>query len=156
MLRTTTRGNGISDMAREMERTFDALAREFTPIHSVGTNRTSPPALNVWQDERAMHVELEAPGFGEDQIDVTISGDTVTISGEREQVTPDGAQAVRVERSLTKFSRALTLPFEIDQEKVDATLESGVLRLTLPKAESELPRKVAVRALKRPDGQDPA
>ena len=102
------------------------------------------PALNTWEDGDNAWVEAELPGLGLDDIEVLVNGGEVTINGERKLGEPQGATWHRRERSHGHFSRTLTLPWDVDADKVHATLRDGVLTVQLPKAETAKPRKVKV------------
>jgi len=105
----------------------------------------SYPAMNVWMNDEGVVVTAELPGCSPDNIDVTVVGDTLTVKGSRsEEELPEGAVYHRRERACGSFSRAFTLPFEIEASDVDATFEQGVLRITLPRAEADKPRRIQV------------
>jgi HSP20 family protein len=133
------------------------LAREFGSFldgwdtlpwfgESEARTAASFPALNVWSDDRNLHVEAELPGLGLDEIEITVLGEDLTISGEQADVREDGLRQHRVERSRLSFHRTLRLPHAVDADKVDARLEQGVLTITLPRAEALRPRRIAVQA----------
>jgi HSP20 family protein len=103
------------------------------------------PQLNLWEDEANVHAECELPGLRLDDLEVTVLGSKLTIRGERKTAAPEGASSLRRERSYGEFSRTVELPIEIDAEKVEATLENGVLKVRLPKAKTALPRRIEVK-----------
>ena len=102
------------------------------------------PALNTWEDADAGYIETELPGLTMEDLEVLVSGSEVTINGHRKLAEAQGASWHRRERSQGQFTRTVTLPWEIDAEKVEAKLRDGVLTVRLPKAESAKPRKVKV------------
>jgi len=103
----------------------------------------SYPAMNVWMNDEGVVVTAELPGCSPDNIDITVVGDTLTVKGKRtEEELPEGAVYHRRERSCGSFSRGFTLPFEVEASGVDATFEQGVLRITLPRAEADKPRRI--------------
>jgi len=105
----------------------------------------SYPAMNVWMNDEGVVVTAELPGCSPDNIDITVVGDTLTVKGKRtEEELPEGAVYHRRERSCGSFSRGFTLPFEVEASGVDATFEQGVLRITLPRAEADKPRRIQV------------
>jgi HSP20 family protein len=103
------------------------------------------PALNVWTDEDALHVEAEVPGLGLQDLDVSVLGDELIISGERADVVDDTVTQHRRERGVGKFSRTLRLPVAVEAGRVEARLQGGLLSITLPKAEALRPRKIEVK-----------
>ena len=129
----------VSSLASEMDRLFQSVL----PGLSVpGGARPAFPAFNAWEDEQALHVEAEIPGVPMDQLEITVQGDELTIKGQRPARQNEGW--VRQERWHGAFERTVTLPVAIDAERVSASLENGVLTVTLPKAESAKPRRIQV------------
>jgi HSP20 family protein len=139
-------------MPREMDRLFQSLlGGENDPLGAAGLQRRGVvyPGVNVWEDASNIYVEAELPGFSMDQVDVTMLGTDLTISGERpEAQAPQGAVFHRRERAAGRFSRSIHLGVPIDADKVNAALASGVLMITLPKAEAAKPRKIEVKPRK--------
>lgn len=107
---------------------------------------TSFPAMNVWEDSDAFHVEAELPGLTEAQLHVSVTNrNQVTIGGERQVDETTNGRWLRRERGFGRFQRVLRLPAPVDSEKVEAKVDNGILRLTLPKAAEALPRRIAVK-----------
>jgi len=104
------------------------------------------PAMNVWEDGDQVFVEAELPGLDLKDLEIYVTGgNQLTIKGERKPTAPEKGLWHRQERSFGKFSRSLTLPFNVDADKVDARFENGVLLVKLPKHESARPRKITVK-----------
>ena len=108
------------------------------------------PAITMWEDEESFHAELDIPGIKLEDVEVTVVGEELTIAGERK----DACDADRLETDATprrggcgSFRRVIGLPSEVDAGSVSATLNLGVLRITLPKAEAAKPRKIEVKPL---------
>lgn len=102
------------------------------------------PAMNVWEDGNSAWIECELPGLTLDDIEVLVSGHDVTVKGNRRIDQPQGASWHRRERSQGEFVRSITLPWDLDAEKVSATFRDGVLTIELPRAEAAKPKKVKV------------
>lgn len=103
--------------------------------------------VDIWEGKDAYHLRADVPGMKPEDIEINVTHDTVTISGElksESEVKDEGW--LRQERRIGKFARSFTLPVEIDSNKVDATFEHGVLHLTLPKSEAVRPKQIKVRA----------
>lgn len=131
----------IAQMTREMDRMF---ARPmFVPAR--GARPAGVPAINAWQDDNALHVEAELPGYRMEDVDILAEDDTLTIRGTRQIATPEGATVLRGERASGSFERTLTLPVPINVEAVSASLRDGVLRVTLPVTPEVKPRKIAIQ-----------
>ncbi|HEY4308497.1 MAG TPA: Hsp20/alpha crystallin family protein [Pirellulales bacterium] len=103
------------------------------------------PAVNVWEEGEQLFAEAELPGTKSEDVDVSVTGDELTIRGRRSPAAADGGAYYRRERGVGEFSRTLRLPYEVDANSVEATLRDGVLLLKLPKALSARPRKIEVQ-----------
>ncbi len=137
-------GGPLSPLLRwpgEMNRLFEEFFQDMPALRPYGTGF---PALNSWEDGDAAYLEAELPGLGMEDVEVLVSGNEVTINGRRKIDAPEGASWHRRERSQGEFSRSLTLPWQIDADKVEARLQDGVLTVTRPKSESHKPKRVKV------------
>lgn len=132
----------------EMDRLFDSMVGARSPFW-VGGNaprtRINYPALNVYEDEANVYAEAELPGLKFEDLDVSMTGSELTIRGKRQINLPEGATSLRRERLVGDFERTIELPLDIDVDNVQATLNSGVLLITMPKARSAQPRKIQIR-----------
>jgi HSP20 family protein len=125
-------------LQREMNRLFAGVSRQAAPAF---------PAMNIWANEEGLVVTAELPGVEVTDIDISVVGDTLTLSGTRQPETlAEGERYHRRERRYGKFSRAFQLPCQIDANKVEAVFEKGILQISLPRVESEKPKKIAIRA----------
>ncbi len=105
----------------------------------------APYAVDVHEDADHLYVEAEMPGFKKDEIEITLENQTLTISAERKAETKKEDTSVLLnERRYTRFLRSFTLPPTVDEQKVDAKLADGVLKITLNKREETKPRKIQV------------
>lgn len=102
------------------------------------------PALNIWDEGEAIHVEAELPGLKLEDLEITLLGNELTLSGEYRHSASENTTYHRRERNVGSFNRVLQLPSEVNAEKVEAKLTAGVLSLTLPKAEAAKPHKINV------------
>lgn len=104
------------------------------------------PAVDVSENEDAIIVKAEVPGCKAEDIDISVHGNTMTISGEKKrQEEKKEKGCYRVERSYGSFRRDLNLPANVDPAKVNAVCKDGVLSITLPKAERAKATKVKVK-----------
>jgi len=144
MLWTRFNPFGASSWDR-VQRMQDEMNRLFDPWGGDGS--VGFPALNVYEEDDALTVEAELPGMTLEDLEIFVTGNSqLTLKGERKAPAPEKATQHRVERPFGKFVRTLTLPFPVDDTKVDARLENGVLRIHLPKHEAARPRKITVKA----------
>ncbi|MGA2499995.1 MAG: Hsp20/alpha crystallin family protein [Tepidisphaeraceae bacterium] len=130
---------------------FDMLHREFdTALNRLFGNSDSPVAwapyaVDVREDGDHLYVEAELPGFSKDEIDLTMENQTLTISAERrEQQNGQKGGYLLNERRYSRFLRSFTLPPTVDDKKVDAKLDNGILTVVLNKREETKPKKIAV------------
>ncbi len=151
MLMQSSRRTNPTALTSPFGRDFDQLLQTvFTPgLLSFGIPGSRPatfPALNVTEDDAAIYVEAELPGFQHDQIEINVAGNQLTITGERAQSTQEkDATYHRRERWTGAFERSVVLPTEVDTDKVVAELSNGVLSITLPRPEVSRPRKIQVK-----------
>src|SRR6476469_8262962 len=131
----------FDQIRREMLRLLDA-ARDGAPEPGAGVF----PPMNITQDDENFYLRAEIPGIKPSELSISALRNRVVISGKRE--IPREHERVsyhRKERPEGGFNRAVTLPTEVDAERVDARYTDGILTLTLPKAEQLKPRQIAVR-----------
>ncbi|AKJ63312.1 Hsp20/alpha crystallin family protein [Kiritimatiella glycovorans] len=103
------------------------------------------PPVNMWTGEDEAVIAAEVPGVAPEDMDLTVQGNELTISGERKAHEPrEGAQLHRRERLSGSFSRRIHLPYEVEREKVSAEYRDGILKITLPRAEATRPRRIAI------------
>lgn len=102
------------------------------------------PAVNVWEQDDALKVEMELPGVKKEQIDIAVAGGELSIKIDRPESTEEEVVFHRRERPTGPLTRVLRLPIEVNADRVEAALRDGVLTVTLPKAESAKPRKINV------------
>jgi HSP20 family protein len=132
---------------RSLDRVFEDLLGEFPFAGTFVTESGRYPAVNTWEDEKSFFVEAEIPGLKREEIEISVLGNELRVSGGTEQTDEEKtAKYHRRERFVGKFSRVLRFPCEIDNGRVEAKYEAGILTITLPKAAAALPRKIEVRS----------
>ncbi len=120
-------------LQREMDDVFRSFGRQF-PTAGAGGMDMRVPAMNVSETDNAIEVTAELPGVDDKDLKVSIDGNRLYISGEKKQEREDKEKDWHVvERSFGSFQRSLTLPFEPQEEAVDAHFDKGVLHLTVKK-----------------------
>ena len=131
-----------------MERLQRGMNRAFSEAEAY-SQRGAPafPAMNVWTSKEGAVLTAELPGVKPEDIDISVVGDILTLSGTRqmEEVGEDITYHRR-ERGCGKFTRSFQLPFHVDSGNVDAHFDNGVLHVSLPYAEEDKPRKIAVKS----------
>jgi HSP20 family protein len=146
-----------SDRTRELEpfRTFrtqlDAIFEDWLGRSMGGV---LAPRVDVSETDKEVTLTVELPGVEEKDIDVSLTGDQLTIKGEKKSEHEDkkdeeGRVFHRVERSFGSFQRTMTVPYDVDPDQVSAQFKDGVLKITLPKpADTEAksqPRKIEIK-----------
>lgn len=129
-------------MRRDLDRLYGALTGRITGEAGAGVF----PLINLTEDKENFYVRSELPGIKTDELEITVTGDNLTVSGERKILT-EGEQTKyhRREREAGKFSRVITLPSQIDTAKVEASTKDGVLTIRLPKSEAVRPKQITVK-----------
>ncbi len=138
----------------EMEGEMERLLWGNRPFRSVWLRRPRDgmawtPAMDVYEKEDAFIVRAELPGVMMENVDISMSGDTLTIKGERKapaDVKEEEYQ--RCEVCYGNFSRSIALPEGVQQDGIEATLDNGVLEVRLPKIPEAKPTKIEIKARK--------
>ena len=135
----------------DMNRMFDNFFSGFG-LASFGTLEnewaTFSPRVDIVDSEKEVKVSVELPGIDEQDIEVSLMRDVLTISGEKRQEKEDrGKNYHRMERSYGAFKRSISLMCDIDEDKVDARFKNGVLTVTLPKSvEGQCRQTIKIKA----------
>jgi HSP20 family protein len=135
---------------RELSTLQDRLNRLFRESQREGqdeslTTSSFAPAVDVYEDEHNFTLKIEVPGIDEKDIDVRLENNTLTVHGERKIENDEKEENYRrVERHYGSFTRTFTLPTTVDAEKVAATYDKGVLKITLPKKAEAKPKQIKV------------
>ena len=105
------------------------------------------PAMDLVEDEGHYVLRADLPGVSEDDVNVELEDDVLTISGERKSEHEERREGYhRVERASGSFSRALTLPEGVDADAIEAQFDKGVLEVRIPKPEQRKPQRVRISA----------
>jgi len=132
----------IDTLQREVNRLFDSLTSDM-PSFS-GSGAFIPPA-EIYETPDAIHLKLEIPGINANDLEVQVSADVVSISGERKsESTTEEKGMKRTEFRYGSFQRVFQLPARVQNERVTADYKDGILSLVLPKAEAEKTKVVKV------------
>ena len=135
--------NGLARLHNEMDDLFDGF---FRGLDRPFAGYKAWPAIDVAEEENAIVVRVEVPGCKAEDIDISVYGNTLTISGEKKLEEEKKEKGYyHVESTYGSFRRELTLLTDVDQSKVEAVCKDGVLSITLPKAVSTKAVKVKVK-----------
>jgi len=104
------------------------------------------PAVDIFETEKEITLLADMPGVKADDLTIDLRDNTLTLSADISPVGNTDEEAILVEYETGRYYRQFTLGELINQENIDAKLNDGVLRLTLPKIEKETPKKITVKA----------
>lgn len=133
----------LERMRQQIDKLFEDLTEGIIrePTFSAGVF----PLVNVSEDKDNYYVRAELPGIKPEDLNISVTEDTLIISGERRIPEEENVNYHRREREAGKFSRAVTLPGQIDPDKVEARCKNGILTVVLPKAETAKTRQIPVK-----------
>lgn len=135
----------IEDWERRFEDLLDRPMWRF-PVEERGWT----PSVDVFEKDDKFVVKAELPGTKEEDIDVSVVGDILTIKGEKKmEAEVKEEDYYRYERTYGSFCRSIPLPSTVDSSKIEADFENGILEVTLPKSAEVKPKKITVSARKK-------
>ena len=154
---TMMRWEPLSDMMslrNAMDRLFeDSYIRPSRLWPELGRGELSLD-LDVYQTDNDVVVKATIPGIKPDEVDISLTGDVLTIKGEhKEEKEVKEEDYFRKERRYGSFSRSIQIPVSVKSDKAEAVFDNGVLTLTLPKAEEVKPKQIKVKAKKMIEGE---
>ena len=146
----TTRSNPFD----ELEHMFERLSRQFEEASQswgsgegfeAWTSGFESMAIDLAERDEAYVARIDLPGFDRDEVEITVSDHTLHVDAEHEEsAEEEGEHFLRRERKHRSQERSIRLPGEVDKDAVDATMEHGVLEITLPKVETEKAKKIEI------------
>jgi HSP20 family protein len=135
------RSRGDGDPALSLFRDMDRLFGSVLGLSGAGAGGAGLPVMpriNVSETDNEIRIEAELPGVSENEVEVSLSGDMLTIRGEKKAEQEEKRQNYHVmERSYGSFARSVQLPFAIRPDQVQASFQNGVLTITLPKSAAQ-------------------
>jgi HSP20 family protein len=134
------------DPFREFQREMHQLLDSIEPAHGWRVARPFPP-MNLYETEEGYRLEAELPGLNPEDVEISLTGETLTLRGERKRSEGTSEDSFRrQERPFFRWSRSVTLPQRVSGAGVAAQFSNGILTIQLPKAEEARPRQIAVTA----------
>lgn len=115
-------------------------------IERTRSRRIYTPAVDIIERDEDILLIADMPGVDEQSVDITLEKDVLTIDGKVDTAMPEGYRPLASEYGVGDYHRVFNLSDEIDKEKIKATVRNGILRLTLPKAETIRTRIIPVKA----------
>jgi HSP20 family protein len=134
----------LSTFRREMDRLWDSFFGE-RPLARIW-EREWAPSLDLSETKDNFVVKAEVPGMDAKDINISLTGDLLTIKGEKKQEREEKEENYHlVERSYGAFSRSVRLPAEVESDKIEASYKNGILGITLPKSEKVKAKEVKIK-----------
>lgn len=135
----------LLSLQERMNRLFDDRLARFRPGEESLTGTMLPP-VDIYENADALVLEADIPGLDMNDLDIRVENNTLTIRGERKlaaEVQEENRH--RVERIYGSFTRSFALPSTVDPEKIEASYDNGVLRLTMAKREETKPKQIKIQ-----------
>ena len=138
--------------SNELNRIRNEINRIFESPLDFLTSSTSffegwEPIVDIYEDKDKITVRAELPGMKKEEIDVSLHGNTLVLSGERKhEAEQKEGENYRAERFFGRFQRTITLPGPVDPNKIQAGYRDGVLAVTLPKSEESKLKQIQVKS----------
>lgn len=131
----------LESMRHQMDNFLNRVSESGMPSLHAGVF----PSINLTEDQNNYYIRAELPGISADDLDIQATGKNLSISGER-KIKPEknNVRYHRKEREAGKFSRAISLPGDIDADGVSASLTNGILKVAVPKAEKAKPKQIKI------------
>jgi len=133
----------LASMRRDLDRLWEDFfgEREFPSAEFKWV-----PPVDVSETKDNVVVKVEVPGMEKKDIEISLTGDVLTIKGEKKQKTEEKDENfLRIETRYGAFARAIRIPISVDAEKVKASYEQGVLKVVLPKKEEVKPKQIEIK-----------
>lgn len=121
------------------------IARTPTGMERTKERRVYVPRVDIFETKDAIVVAADMPGVDDTSVDITLENRVLTIQGTTQSRIFDGHNMVYTEYDIGDYERAFTISDEVDREKIEATVNAGVLHITLPKAEPVKMKKISVK-----------
>jgi HSP20 family protein len=136
----------ITSLQERVNQLFNDVFSEIaSPDRSSLTSFSVAPRTDVYEEDDRILLEMEMPGMREEDVHLTLEGNTLSISGERKiENDRKPGRYQRVERYYGSFSRTFTLPATVDPDSVEAKYEHGILHVSMAKKANARPRQIKV------------
>ena len=136
----------VTSLRDQINRLFDEASMPRGDRESGTATRVWGPAVDIAEGENEVTVFMDVPGVDRQSIDVQLTGETLSVRGERKFQRQEGQNLLHVERPYGQFVRSFTIGVPVQTDQVQASYRDGVLTIVLPKAEAVKPRKIAIQA----------
>lgn len=138
---------GLMNVRDDLHRLVDMISHGDFGLEPLRDWGKFLPALDVIEEDDAVIVKADVPGLDPKDIDISISGQNLTIKGEKaEEKEEEGKNYHRSERRYGAFTRTVSLPTNVDADKIRAEYSKGVLKIVLPKVQAERPKRIPIKS----------
>jgi HSP20 family protein len=128
----------MTRMQRDMNRLFNNVSLQDRGVY---------PAVNLWSNNDKALLIAELPGYEPENIHISVRNDELILSGKRDPIQlKENEQYHRQERLFGQFERRISLPFRVEENKIEANYEQGVLCISLPRADADKPKKITIKS----------
>jgi len=115
-----------------------------TPAEKTELDKHYLPSTDIHEDANHIVVSMDMPGVSKDGVEVELEKDVLTVTGQVDHTRYEGLVPVHTEYNVGHFTRRFTLSKEVDQDAISATIDDGVLTVSLPKLQKAGARKISV------------
>ncbi len=126
----------------------DPMSRFINDDDWFGWDHVEENQMDMWEEDDKIHVKVKAPDFKEDDIEVSIENNVLTITGKKEYTEEEEDKKkkfYRKEFATQSFTRSATMPAPVKAEEADASFKGGVLQVVVPKSEEAKPKKIVIK-----------
>lgn len=135
--------NALTEFRREVDDLFNQFIGKTGSLGYFSGGFTPP--FDISETDEEIVIKAELPGVDPKELEVNLTGSNLTIRGEKKEERDEKTENMhRVERSFGHFSRSITLPCEVKEDKIEANFNNGVLNLRLPKADSSKKKSIKI------------
>jgi HSP20 family protein len=138
--------SALDEFRRQINRAFEEADYPRSSQQTSMWSGRSWPTINLYDESNKLVLESEVPGLSEQEIQLSLNQNVLSISGERKVEAPKDYAIHRQERGAIKFARSVSLPCQVDTEKVAAQVKDGLLTVTMEKAKEAQPRQITIKA----------
>jgi HSP20 family protein len=142
---TNFEGSLFDDLRRMQQEMEEMFGAQMWPAGIRSVARGTYPPINLGSTTEGVDVYLFAAGLDTNSLEISIQQNLLTVAGERKVEVPENAESYRQERYAGSFKRVISLPEDVDPEKVDARYVDGILHISVRRREASRPRQIEVK-----------
>jgi HSP20 family protein len=132
--------SNLYDFPRNIERLFDEM---WSPLE-ISQRRFAYPPVNICEDDNTIYIYAELPGVDINDVDLTLSENSLILKGERKA---EQGRYFRQERPTGAFQRIINLNVQVERSSIKATMKNGLLQIVLPKSEEVKPKQISIESV---------